>query len=118
MSNSFAPFFAGGVLLFPPFVTPPDKRTAVLTVEKATCSLCAPVVKRVLSKVPGVQSVKIVEASGDAPAVATVAYDDAVTTVAKLTSATTNAGYPSHLKGESIGHKGRAVTSSRTQKVL
>ena len=98
MSNRLAAAFAGAVVILLPLVAHATEKTAVLTVEKATCSLCAPIVKRVLSKVPGVKSVKIVEASGDAPAVATVAYDDAVTTVAKLTSATTNAGYPSPLK--------------------
>lgn len=98
MSNRLAAILAGAVVMLSPLVAHAAQRTAVLTVEKATCSLCAPIVKRVLSKVPGVQSVKVSEASGDAPAVATVAYDDAVTTVAKLTLATTNAGYPSHLK--------------------
>lgn len=98
MSNRLAATLAGAVMVVAPLGAQAAQKTAVLTVEKATCSLCAPIVKRVLSKVPGVKSVKIVEANGDAPAVATVAYDDAVTTVAKLTSATTNAGYPSHLK--------------------
>jgi mercuric ion binding protein len=73
-------------------------RTAVLAVEKANCALCAPVVKGALTKVPGVKSVKVAEASGDAPAFATVTYDDALTNVAVLTTATTKAGFPSHLK--------------------
>ena len=73
-------------------------KTAVLAVEKANCALCAPVVKGALSKVPGVKSVKVAEANADAPFVATVFYDDAVTSVASLTTATTNAGFPSHPK--------------------
>lgn len=89
---------AAAMTALSPMAAHAAQRTAVLTVEKATCSLCAPIVKRVLSKTPGVKGVSIVEASGDAPAVATVAYDDAVTNVAKLSAATTNAGYPSHLK--------------------
>jgi hypothetical protein len=37
-------------------------------------------------------------ASAEASAVATVTFDDAKTTVAQLITATTNAGYPAHLK--------------------
>lgn len=81
-----------------PFAADAAQKTAILAVEKANCALCAPVVKGALSKVPGVKSVKVAEANADAPAVATVTYDDAVTSVASLTKATTNAGFPSHLK--------------------
>lgn len=98
MTNRLAATVAGAMMILSPLAAHATQRTAVLTVEKATCSLCAPIVKRVLGKVPGVKAVKVAEASGDAPAVATVVYDDAVTNVAKLTAATTNAGYPSHLK--------------------
>jgi periplasmic mercuric ion binding protein len=79
-----------------PLAAQAAQKTAVLAVEKANCALCAPVVKGALSKVPGVKSVKVAEANADAPAVATVIYDDAVTNVASLTTATTNAGFPSH----------------------
>ena len=98
MTNRLAATVVGAMMILAPLAAYAAQRTAVLTVEKATCSLCAPIVKRVLGKVQGVKDVKIAEASGDAPAVATVTYDDAVTNVAKLTTATTNAGYPSHLK--------------------
>ena len=71
--------------------------TVVLTVEKATCVLCAPIVKRALSSISGVKSVKMVEADGMTPAVATVTFDDALTNVPAFIAATTNLGYPSHL---------------------
>lgn len=70
--------------------------TVVLKVEKADCALCAPIVKRTISRVTGVKAVTVAEANADSPAVATVTFDDAVTSVPKLITATTNAGYPSH----------------------
>ncbi len=70
--------------------------TIILKVEKADCALCAPIVKRTISKVMGVKTVSVVEANADSPAVATVTFDDAVTSVQTLIAATTNAGYPSH----------------------
>ena len=70
--------------------------TVVLKVEKADCALCAPIVKRTISKVMGVKTVNVAEANADSPAVATVTFDDAVTSIPTLIAATTNAGYPSH----------------------
>ncbi len=70
--------------------------TVVLKVEKADCSLCAPIVKRTISKVMGVKAVSVAEANANSSAVATVTFDDAVTSVPTLIAATTNAGYPSH----------------------
>jgi mercuric ion binding protein len=74
------------------------ERTVVLDVENATCALCGPIVKKSLSRVEGVRAVQIVEASADADAVATVTFDDTAADVPKLIAATTNAGYPAHLK--------------------
>ena len=70
--------------------------TVVLKVEKANCSLCAPIVKRTISKVTGVKTVSVAESNGDSPAVATVMFDDALTSIPTLIAATTKAGYPSH----------------------
>lgn len=72
------------------------EKTVILKVEKADCALCAPIVKRTISKVTGVKTVSVAEANADSPAVATVTFDDAVTSVPTLIAATTNAGYPSH----------------------
>ncbi|MCX8252658.1 Mercury transporter (plasmid) [Beijerinckiaceae bacterium RH AL1] len=73
------------------------EKTVVLNVDKANCKLCAPIVKRTLSRVEGVKTIQIVEARVASPAVAKVMFDDAATNVAALITATTNAGYPSHL---------------------
>lgn len=73
------------------------EKTVVLNVDKADCALCAPIVKRTLARVEGVKTVQVAEASAASPAVATVLFDDAATNVAALITATTNAGYPSHL---------------------
>ncbi len=72
------------------------EKTVILKVEKADCALCAPIVKRTISNVAGVKTVSIAEVSADSPAVATVTFDDAVTSIPTLIAATANAGYPSH----------------------
>lgn len=73
------------------------ERTVVLNVDNATCALCGPIVKMSLERVPGVMSVEIKEADEISGAVATVQFDDAVTTTDALIAATTNAGYPSRI---------------------
>jgi mercuric ion binding protein len=72
------------------------EKTVVLNVDNANCALCAPIVKMTLQKVPGVKTAEVAEAHAPTPAVATVTFDDAVTDVQALVTATTNAGYPSH----------------------
>lgn len=71
--------------------------TVILKVEKADCALCAPIVKRAISKVMGVKAVSVAEANAESTAVATITFDDAVTSVPTLIAATANAGYPSQL---------------------
>ena len=71
-------------------------KTVVLNVDKADCTLCAPIVRMTLQRVPGVTTASVAEANAMSPAVATVTFDDAVTNVQVLVTATTNAGYPSH----------------------
>lgn len=74
------------------------EKTVVLNVDNATCELCAPIVKKTLSRVDGVKAVQVAEANANQGAVATVTFDDAATTVPALIAATTGAGYPSRLK--------------------
>jgi mercuric ion binding protein len=74
------------------------EKTVVLNVDNATCELCAPIVKKTLSRVTGVKAVQVAEANADSGAVATITFDDAAADVAKLIAAATNAGYPAHLK--------------------
>lgn len=86
--------------LLSPLAAEASEKTVVLNVDNATCALCAPIVKKTLSRMSGVKAIQVKEANAMSGAVATVTYDDAVTNVAALIAATTNAGYPSHLTGK------------------
>jgi mercuric ion binding protein len=67
------------------------EQTVTLAVEKMYCAACPYIVKQSLAQVPGVENVIVsVEKK-----TATVTYDDQKTTLAKLTDATLQAGYPS-----------------------
>lgn len=74
------------------------ERTVTLNVANATCLLCGPIVKGTLERVDGVSAVTVEEADEFSGAVATVRFDDDLTTVEALIAATTNAGYPSQLE--------------------
>jgi periplasmic mercuric ion binding protein len=69
--------------------------TVTLAVQNMYCSACPITVKSSLEAVPGVD--KVVVSYEEKTAVVT--FDDAKTAVPALISATTNAGYPSALKG-------------------
>jgi len=84
-------------ILLSPWAVQAAEKTIVLNVTNANCELCAPIVKKSLARVPGVKTVQVKQAGQMADPVATVTFDDAVTNVAALIAATTNAGYPSHL---------------------
>ena len=71
------------------------EKTVTLTVQNMDCSACPITVKSSLEAVPGVS--KAVVSYADKTAVVT--FDDTKTAVTALTAATTNAGYPSELKG-------------------
>jgi len=71
------------------------EKTVTLTVENMYCSACPITVKSSLEAVPGVD--KVVVSYEEKTAVVT--FDGAKTAVPALISATTNAGYPSALKG-------------------
>ncbi|KVS36338.1 mercury resistance system periplasmic binding protein MerP [Burkholderia cenocepacia] len=66
-------------------------KTVTLAVQNMTCELCPITVKKLLEKVPGVSAVKV----DFDKKTATVTYDADKTKPEALTSATTNAGYPS-----------------------
>ena len=74
------------------------EKTVILNVDNASCELCAPIVKKSLSRVEGVKSVQITEANAESGAVATVTFDDTTADVPKLIAAATNAGYPARLQ--------------------
>jgi mercuric ion binding protein len=66
-------------------------RTVTLSVPGMTCVTCPITVKKALTHVVGVQQAEVSFEKREA----VVTFDDAKTTVAALTEATKNAGYPS-----------------------
>jgi len=72
------------------------QRTVVLSVPSMNCAACPITVRKALEKVAGVQKVKATLE----PPEAVVTFDDAMTSVDKLTEATKGAGYPSSVKSE------------------
>ena len=69
------------------------ERTVTLAVENMYCDSCPYIVKQSLAKVPGVEKVVV----SFERKTATVTYDDQKTAPDALTSATTQAGYPSRV---------------------
>ena len=68
------------------------EKTVTLAVDNMYCSACPHIVKQSLAKITGVGEVAV----SYEKKTATVTYDDQQTTLAALTEATTQAGYPSH----------------------
>ena len=75
------------------FAAPPH--TVTLAVENMTCGTCPIVVKKALERVPGVSSTSV----DFDKKTATVTFDPDKATSARLTQATTEAGFPSKLIG-------------------
>ena len=71
-------------------------KTVTLAVPGMTCATCPITVKKALTKVTGVAKVDV----NLYKLQAVVTFDDAKTTVVALTKATTDAGYPSTVKGK------------------
>jgi periplasmic mercuric ion binding protein len=69
------------------------ERTVTLAVDNMYCEACPYIVKESLARVPGVETVVVSYEQKSA----TVTYDDQKTTIDALTSATTQAGYPSRV---------------------
>jgi mercuric ion binding protein len=84
-SLSLACLIATGIA----FAAPPQ--TTTLAVENMTCGTCPIVVKKALERVPGVTSTSV----DFDKKTATVTFDPDKATSAKLTQATTDAGFPS-----------------------
>src|ERR1700722_20396886 len=68
-------------------------QTATLAVQNMTCGTCPIVVKKALEKVPGVSATAV----DFDKKTATVTFDPDKATTARLTQATTEAGFPSKL---------------------
>ena len=77
-----------------PLAAQASETIAVLEVHHAGCVLCGPIVKRTLEHVTGVEAVRVEQANGAADVTAMITFDDTVTNVAALVSATTKAGFP------------------------
>ncbi len=73
------------------FAVPPQ--TVTLAVENMTCGTCPIVVRKALGRVPGVTSTAI----DFDKKTATVTFDPDKANTARLTQATTDAGFPSKL---------------------
>jgi mercuric ion binding protein len=71
------------------------EKTVTLAVQNMDCASCPITVKASLEAVPGVE--KVVVSLAEKTAVVT--FDNDKTTLPALITATTNAGYPSALKG-------------------
>ncbi|MES2413027.1 MAG: mercury resistance system periplasmic binding protein MerP [Pseudomonadota bacterium] len=69
-------------------------QTVTLAVPGMTCAACPITVKKAISKVEGVSKVEV----GFEKRQAVVTFDNAKTSVQKLTKATEDAGYPSSVK--------------------
>jgi mercuric ion binding protein len=69
-------------------------QTVKLAVPGMTCAACPITVKKALSKVEGVSKIDVNFDKREA----VVTFDDAKTSVQKLTKATEDAGYPSSVK--------------------
>ena len=69
-------------------------QTVTLSVPGMTCSACPITVKKAISKVEGVSKIDVTFETREA----VVTFDDAKTSVQKLTKATGDAGYPSSVK--------------------
>lgn len=69
-------------------------QTVTLSVPGMTCAACPITVKKALSRVDGVQEVNVSYKNREA----SVAFDDASTSVEALTKAVENAGYPTSVK--------------------
>lgn len=72
------------------------ERTVTLDVENVSCVTCAPIVRRTLARLPGVNRVVVAEQAG--AATATVSFDDGRITAEALKTAVTNAGFPAHMR--------------------
>jgi len=69
-------------------------KTVTLSVPGMTCAACPITVKKALSKVDGVQEIKVSFEKLEV----VVTFDDAKTNATTLTKATENAGYPATVK--------------------
>lgn len=88
MQKLLASFALATLIAAPAWAAP---QAVTLAVSKMTCAACPITVKKALSRVPGVTEVSVSYEKKQA----TVVFDNTQTTVAALTRATTDVGFPS-----------------------
>lgn len=81
-------------LAIAPRISLAEQKTVVLSVPTMHCAACPITVRKALEKVSGVEKVKATYE----PKEAVVTFDDAKTSVEKLTEATKRAGFASSVK--------------------
>ena len=91
--NIIKPLFISVLLLFVTTTINAEEKTATLKVEGMTCASCPYQVKKALTRVEGVKEASVAIKTREA----SVIFDDTKTTIAALTEATGNAGFPSTL---------------------
>lgn len=102
MKTRFGMLAALGIALAP-LAAQAGQSKVVLDVHHAGCVLCGPIVKSTLSHVKGVTDVSVGQANGDADVIATVIYDDALTSPTVMIKATTDQGYPAEVSKRTNG---------------
>ena len=85
---------ATAITAFSPSSVFAASKTVTLDVQKMTCATCPITIKKALSKVNGVRKIDVSLEKKEA----VVVFDDTQTNAAALVEATTNAGFPSHIK--------------------
>lgn len=85
----------GCALITMPMTTLADPQTIILKVGGISCPACLYQVKRALMRTDGVITANVTPARE-----AEVTFDNAVTSIAALTQATADAGFPSELKAQ------------------
>ena len=92
--NKLKTLLTFGALIGMPMTLMAAEQTVILKVEGMTCQSCPYQVKSALKRVEGVITASATLETREAE----VTFDDAVTNIAALTQATTNAGFPSTLR--------------------
>ena len=92
LKNRFVLFTA--LVAFPVSVFAGTLQTVTLEVNNMTCALCPITVKKALERVPGVTDAKV----DFDKKTASVSFDPDKASLAELTKATADAGYPSSVR--------------------
>ena len=93
MRNVISVFGLLGVLVAA-YPASAEQRTVTLAVDKMYCALCPLTVTKAIERVDGVSAVSVDFDRKEA----LVTYEDTIASLEAIAAASTNAGYPAHLK--------------------